>query len=595
MPDVTDVHIPTASAKVLVKKKKKGTEGFSSVPIFKAGNWKGYNYTIADLDEIVKNTNSLLNANLHEPPIKLGHEDGQEILQSDGMPNAGEVASIYRIGDQIFAEFVGVPNKVADLIKAKRYKKISAEIYNKFEHPKTGENIGKVLRAVALLGADIPAVKGLGDIHKLYYSDFAVVTFSENELKEVKDMKSMWTLIEVKDKFPCCAKEVEKFMEDNKLKKIGNDKLSEIIAQVTTAKYQDGPKDCSEGSKWDEASHKCIEVEKAKENPIEKKPEEKPKDKNSDEIPNLNEGEIGDILAKAVFKKKYVELKDEDKKVIDDVGKKVKESLKVKTEETRDNPIIKVPDEIKGKIGEEIHEPDMLKEIGKVKEMKEGDKEKFQLPGGEPIGWTKESFKSTFDKLGGTFTSCVGAIEGKVDNSERFCAWLKYKATGEWPGTAEWRASEDPKVKELTEKVRALEKEKIKNFVDDLKSKNREILLPKFDEYINKFTEVLTEDRRIVKFGEQEVDTLQLFINFLKEIISQKRVIFEEVAKVSKELREEFSEKEKENVVSKYAENKPGLKVENVDLYLLAEEISKKENISYRDSLIKANKMLNKE
>ena len=61
------------------------------------------------------------------------------------------------------ANFLKVPKKIYDVIKAGAYKHISSEIY--LDYPK----VGKVLRAVALLGADIPAVKGLDGVEALYH------------------------------------------------------------------------------------------------------------------------------------------------------------------------------------------------------------------------------------------------------------------------------------------------------------------------------------------------------------------------------------------------------------------------------------------
>lgn len=41
----------------------------------------------------------------------------------------------------------------------------------------------------------------------------------------------------------------------------------------------------------------------------------------------------------------------------------------------------------------------------------------------------------TWDEWAGSFTACVGALEGKegIDNPQALCAWLHHEATGEWP------------------------------------------------------------------------------------------------------------------------------------------------------------------
>jgi hypothetical protein len=164
-PTIQDIHIDKPLENVSVKVKQQKRNKIESVPIFQSGTWKGQTYTIEDLDEIVRNTNALIKARLHEPPIKLGHNENQKkLLEESGLPAFGYVEKLYRIGDQIFADFIDVPDKLINWITLRHYDKVSSEIYLDYEHPKTNEKIGKVLRAVALLGADIPAVKGLGSI-----------------------------------------------------------------------------------------------------------------------------------------------------------------------------------------------------------------------------------------------------------------------------------------------------------------------------------------------------------------------------------------------------------------------------------------------
>jgi hypothetical protein len=99
-----------------------------------------------------------------------------------------------------------------------------------------------------------------------------------------------------------------------------------------------------------------------------------------------------------------------------------------------------------------------------------------------------------------------------------------------------------------------------------------------------------------VKFDDKEVDLRKLFIDFLKDIVESKIVIFGEIAK-NKEVENEYEikDEERQRYIEKYSEIKPNIKVENVDLAILAEKISEKENISYRDALLKAYKILKQE
>jgi phage I-like protein len=107
--------------------------------------------------------NSELN---YEPPLKLGHDDDQAIIQESGFPSIGWVQALRVKGDKLVADFKGVPKKLADIIKAGGYKKVSSELY--FDYSIGGKTWPAVLKAVALLGADVPAVKTIADIRAAY-------------------------------------------------------------------------------------------------------------------------------------------------------------------------------------------------------------------------------------------------------------------------------------------------------------------------------------------------------------------------------------------------------------------------------------------
>lgn len=579
-PQPSDVHI-TGAMKVKPEKKKNQTFSFIGIPIFKAGFWKNTNFTIDDLEELVQNTNSLINSHLHEPPIKLGHSENQEILSKEGLPSAGYVSRVYRLGNQVFADITNIPKQIADLIEKRAYSKISAEIYEEFKHPETQENIGKVLRAVALLGADIPEVKGLGDIQRLYHAEgnYNYIVFSERDLKEVNEMVNVWSLEDVKNYFPCCIDAVKNYMEKNKKETIEMDKLAEIIANVRLSKLQEQEPECPPGFKWDTKLSRCVAEDTKSEQPSETKKQQEQK----------------------VCPKNY-KWDDAEQKCIPIEVEKTQEEVSKPDE-------LEIPDELKDLLKtDKINQNDMYDQLEKLQkelsiEKAQEEVKKFQLPGGTPRGWEKGSFQSAFESLGGTFRSCVKNISDVVDDPDKFCAWLKHRATGEWPGTAEWRAEENPKekekdkekIKELIEKVKQYETEKKNKLIQELIEKNRGILLPKFDEYIKVFTENL-DISNTIKFGEQQLTMFDIFYKFLKEFTESKAVIFEELAKVPKEVEiPEISEEEKDKVISKYSEIRPGEKVENLDLALLAEKIAKKQNVSYRDALVKASRLLNKE
>jgi hypothetical protein len=113
-------------------------------------------------------------------------------LQEDGYPAAGWVSSLKKVGNKLLASFVGVPKKIAELIEAGAYKKVSSEIYTAYEI--AGKKYGKALKAVSLLGADIPAVKTLNDIVAQYSDEngipFETVIFEESLDKKADSIRS---------------------------------------------------------------------------------------------------------------------------------------------------------------------------------------------------------------------------------------------------------------------------------------------------------------------------------------------------------------------------------------------------------------------
>lgn len=96
-------------------------------------------------------------------PLKLGHNEEQPL--TDGEPALGWVENLYRKGRKLAGDFTDVPKVVYDLIKRGAYKYISVELMGDVQ---AGTRlIPWVLDAVALLGADIPAVGTLKDLQAL--------------------------------------------------------------------------------------------------------------------------------------------------------------------------------------------------------------------------------------------------------------------------------------------------------------------------------------------------------------------------------------------------------------------------------------------
>lgn len=141
------------------------TRDITGVEIFAVGTWNGDEYTAEDLQQIVTNFAELKGR--IDPPVKLGHNEDQKFLEREGYPAAGWVDKVYMWGDKLVADLVGVPAKIADLIDVQAYRKVSAEIWWNFGEL-GGKTYDKVLKAIAFLGEEIPAVADIGDITGLY-------------------------------------------------------------------------------------------------------------------------------------------------------------------------------------------------------------------------------------------------------------------------------------------------------------------------------------------------------------------------------------------------------------------------------------------
>jgi hypothetical protein len=171
-----------------------------NVEVFAEGTWVGsagpMKWNRQDIQDMIKTTELLISKKLIKPPkLKLGHsstqiankKDGAAILQgqSDGDPKLGNVSN-YVIGDgennkaKLLVDFINMPDIVYEAMVNDLYTDVSAEVvyYNGY---------GWYLSAVALLGADIPAVKTLEDLQAFiphsegsaYSSNTFTLRFSE--------------------------------------------------------------------------------------------------------------------------------------------------------------------------------------------------------------------------------------------------------------------------------------------------------------------------------------------------------------------------------------------------------------------------------
>jgi Mu-like prophage I protein len=149
------------------------TREISGIELLDVGKWDAstgpIDLTDEFLDELVDNTNELIELGVLSPPGKLGHPKGQKLLQEQGWPAAGWVKNLYRKGTKVLGDVEGVPEKLADLIEAGGYKKMSCEFWTTFgKVGGKGKKYGPALTAISFLGEEIPAVSTLDDVFALF-------------------------------------------------------------------------------------------------------------------------------------------------------------------------------------------------------------------------------------------------------------------------------------------------------------------------------------------------------------------------------------------------------------------------------------------
>jgi len=146
------------------------------VEVFTAGRHHGYLYTSRDLHTMARNFNRYSSGPrpwLRVPAV-LGHEETQEYLERSDLPAAAWGTKAY-VGrgknpdgnpvDVLKMNFTDVPVKVANLLRDKRYRTVSAEIYDDIPEGLPGAGTKtKMLRRIAFLGGDIPSCKDLAEL-----------------------------------------------------------------------------------------------------------------------------------------------------------------------------------------------------------------------------------------------------------------------------------------------------------------------------------------------------------------------------------------------------------------------------------------------
>lgn len=558
-----------------------------SLPIFKVGIHHDVPYSLDDLDEIVKNTNILINTKLLDPPMKLGHDLDQKLVQKDGYPAVGWTQQLERIGDQIFADIDNIPEKVYTCIEKKAYKHISPEIAVNYPHPSTKENMGLVLVGIALLGADIPEIKGLGDILSLFgakaqVQKFSFVEFSANDLKEAKEMKGNWKVKQAIETYGCCGAEFRKFAEDNKTNEIPGDKVAEIVAKKSTKKMEDAGADnieCPDGFSWDEAAGRCMPSQNDKEKVKGEEQKVCPKGWAWDDATGkCIKSSVEDNAAKPKMDAKKIVMA-----MLKARGKKIDETKDLDEQMPDDKEIsdmiasMKAPAEPADKKPEEWSDDDKLNM--KLKHEKDPDPKKDEMTDGQaaPAEW---------------LDACKAKMGG--DNADKVCAHIWAKQMAPESKTKAVKPPEDvqkaAEVKQMNEQIRGLTIKKFTETVSALKTKHRGVLVPALDSAIDTLTEHIARNESVIKFssdGKPNQSFAEMWVEFLADIAKRKTLIFGEMAKANETAKGNteiitMSETEKKEDTKIFSEIAHGTEVSNIEFAASARAYATQNKISIK-------------
>lgn len=126
------------------------------VEAFKAGTWRGKEYGVTQLNEMVSNFAKFAEEDGSlEPPFKVDHSESAR-------DQIGWVKSLYIEGDSLFADVLVTEPDAVEKMKRGTWKKVSAEIYNNYVEDNTNEDHGMAFRALSIVS--IPHLKNIKGI-----------------------------------------------------------------------------------------------------------------------------------------------------------------------------------------------------------------------------------------------------------------------------------------------------------------------------------------------------------------------------------------------------------------------------------------------
>lgn len=164
-----------------------GTYNLYNAELFTEGKWNGDTYTPDDIREIVRAYAEV--GHIMKPWGKLGHDDAQTYAESAGLPRAGNITNLSANVEPhpdtgtprmvLRGDIRDIPPGLFDAISQKGYTVRSPEIYWNYAAA-NGKTYPRALRAVALLGAEMPGNPTMSELYRTYRaSDGEVRVYSE--------------------------------------------------------------------------------------------------------------------------------------------------------------------------------------------------------------------------------------------------------------------------------------------------------------------------------------------------------------------------------------------------------------------------------
>lgn len=236
-------HWPAEKGHEQIEMLAANSNAVRGVEIFATGTHNGDEYTEKDLDDMIEAFKKLD----YRPAIKVGHTKDKP-----GAPSYGWVTNLRKIGTKLVADFESMHDTVLEALRNRSYDRVSSEIY--FNLKRGGNVFRRALKAVALLGSEIPAVANLVPLHKMEFDEQgfdsvahaseAQLAISDNEFVDalarrvdglIKLMKEL-DMAKNADKIKQLKADLEAFkakMKDKKDKGDGDtDDYKQLVAQA---------------------------------------------------------------------------------------------------------------------------------------------------------------------------------------------------------------------------------------------------------------------------------------------------------------------------------------------------------------------------